>query len=390
MKVLHILTDTNIGGAGSCALTLAKYLNRPGKCEIEVILPENSALRPDFEKIGVNVTEARWIADRSFHPRAVIRLMRLISEKNPDVVHTHAVLSGRVAARLRGKCRIVYTRHSVFDVPEKNKRFPRKQLIGFVNNFFSDAIIAVSPAAKENLTGMGTDPNKIHIIMNGAEPVPVMTDAERAAVRRGYGLDGNDFVVSMIARLVPVKGQDVLLDAAKILAASPPGIKCGNPSDGKKLKFLFAGEGPAEAALREKIAVEKISGVIFAGFVSDVAKIFNITDLQANASCGTDATSVSLLQGMSLGIPAVASEFGGNPYVIRDGVNGLLFPVKDARALAGSIRRLCLDKALYAKTAQNARRIYAEEFTAEAMAERTFALYAQLVPYGRETSQKKH
>lgn len=370
MKVLHILTDTNIGGAGKCALTLAKYMNGPG-CGVEVILPENSAIRPSFEKIGVPVTEAAWIGERSFHPRAVAALLRLIREKKPDIVHTHAALSGRVAAKMYGRCKIVYTRHSVFDVPEKNRRFPRRQAMGFVNNFFSDAIIAVSPAAKDNLTATGADPKKIHVIMNGAEPVTALGPAERAEIRRVYGIGEGDFVILDAARLVPEKGHEILLNAAKILAEKP--------LFEKKLKFLIAGSGPEEARLKEKAAAEGIPGVIFAGFVEDMDRIFNITDLQVSASYGTEATSVALLQGMSLGIPAAASDFGGNPYVVKNGVNGLLFPSKNAEALAEAIRSLCSDRVMYDKMAKNARKIYEDEFTARIMAERTKALYKQLV-----------
>jgi glycosyltransferase involved in cell wall biosynthesis len=53
--------------------------------------------------------------------------------------------------------------------------------------------------------------------------------------------------------------------------------------------------------------------------VSEIYKIENIMDLQINASYGTEATSLSLLEGMCLGVPAVVSDFGGNPYVIEDG-----------------------------------------------------------------------
>lgn len=83
----------------------------------------------------------------------------------------------------------------------------------------------------------------------------------------------------------------------------------------------------------------------FAGFVEDVTPLMNITDIQVNASYGTEATSLSLLEGMSLGIPAVVSDFGGNPGVITDGENGLITPQKDADALADALIRLCGDEA---------------------------------------------
>ena len=48
---------------------------------------------------------------------------------------------------------------------------------------------------------------------------------------------------------------------------------------------------------------------------------------------------MALLEGMSLGLPSVASDYGGNPWVIQDGENGLLFPTKDSQALADAMAR---------------------------------------------------
>ena len=81
--------------------------------------------------------------------------------------------------------------------------------------------------------------------------------------------------------------------------------------------------------------------IIFTGFISDVDKLMSITDVQANASFGTEATSLALLEGMSLGIPAVVSDFGGNPGVIKNGQNGYIVPKQNSKALA-DILKYCL------------------------------------------------
>jgi glycosyltransferase involved in cell wall biosynthesis len=88
---------------------------------------------------------------------------------------------------------------------------------------------------------------------------------------------------------------------------------------------------------------------------------------------------MALLAGMSLGIPAVASDFGGNPHVISDGENGLIFPKKDSAALAKAILKLKEDRQLYEKMSKRAREIYSERFTLDAMGEATYALYEQLL-----------
>ena len=122
-----------------------------------------------------------------------------------------------------------------------------------------------------------------------------------------------------------------------------------------------------------------LNNVIFTGFIKTIWEIENIMDLQLNASYGTEATSMSLLEGMCLGIPAAVSDFGGNPYVIQDGVNGVIFPKKDSKALAQAILRCKNDPELYGKMAENCPKIFEERFTGKVMAEQIESIYHRLV-----------
>ena len=148
----------------------------------------------------------------------------------------------------------------------------------------------------------------------------------------------------------------------------------------KSVKFFIAGTGSYESALKEKaksLGLEE--NVIFTGFIDDVDKLMNITDIQVNASYGTEATSLALLEGMSIGVPAVVSDFGGNPGVVKDGVNGLVVPKQSSAALAKGILKLLTDEEAYAKMSDGAVRIFNKTFTAKAMTRNTEDLYIKVI-----------
>ncbi len=275
-------------------------------------------------------------------------------------MHTHASLSGRVAARLFGKCKIIHTRHSVF--PARGCRL----LNGLINNFFSDAIIAVSPAAKDNLLAEGADGRKITVIYNGTAPAYECAPEERGLLRVKYGVPPDAFVAAQAARLTEVKGQQYVLDAAKLLR-------------GKNILFLLAGGGDMKEMLEKRIEDEDIKNVRLLGFISDIGEIYNLCDAQINASHGTEATSMALLNGMSLGKPAIATDYGGNPYVISDGVNGLLIPCRNAEAISEAVEKLMNDRLLYRSLSEGAKKEYAARFTAKEMANKTEELYRRVL-----------
>ncbi len=182
IKAINVISDTNIGGAGRILLGFLESYDRE-KISLEVFLPPESFLKKEIESRGVPVTEVPGIEDKSFDWGAVSRLRKLFKEKAPDIVHAHATLSARVAAKGLPGVGVIATRHSVFDQPEKMKRFPRKNISGFINNFFADRIIAVSPAARDNIVEIGADERKISVIFNGVAETRRLSPAEKIRAR---------------------------------------------------------------------------------------------------------------------------------------------------------------------------------------------------------------
>ncbi len=361
IRVLNIISDTNIGGAGRVLLNYLRYTDRE-RFETLVALPRGSLLGPVLEEAGGRVLEVDGIADRSFD-RGDIKLLReLIRRERPGLVHTHGCFSGRIAARREG-VPVIYSRHSAFPVPAKLRYPPGRWVNKLVNEHYADRIIAVSPAAAKNLTDGGISPGKITVMMNGVAPVARCADT--AQLRRGWGIGPEDFTLGILARLEDYKGHMDILQALHSLKG-----------EGRRVKLLIAGTGPFEEALRQETArLELEEEVRFLGFVTDVAPLLSVLDLQLNASYGTETSSLSILEGMSMGLPAVVSDYGGNPWLIDDGEDGLLFPTRDASALARAVARLMDDRGELSRMGDRAAEIFRQRFTGEIFAQNIENVY---------------
>lgn len=377
IKVIEVSSDSNIGGAGKCILTFLKTFDR-SEFEVEAIVPTGSLLKPEIENLKVKVFETENLAEKSLDFNAIIRLRHMFKYLKPDVVHTHASMSARIAAWSMG-IPVVYTRHSVFPQSKKLTSFPGKQINGFINNMTADRIIAVAEAAKDNLTETGIDVHKIKVILNGVEPLAPATAEQTGKLRMLYHIRPDEKVAVMAARLNEVKGHRYFIEAAARLK-----------KEGIKAKFLIAGTGDMEESLKKQISDNNLEDyVIMMGFVKDVTPLMTLMDVQVNCSFGTEATSLALLEGMSLGKPAVVSEFGGNPGVITDGVNGFITPIHDVNTLTEKLRLLFTDDKLYGVMSENCRKVYSTKFTAEANTRAVEAVYKEAAAKRKNNKRKE-
>ena len=371
IKILHVISDTNIGGAGKLLITFLANFGRE-EFEIIVVLPENSLLIPEIEKLGIRTIEAEGIADKSFDISAIKYLREIYQKEQPDIVHTHATLSARIAAKLE-KIKVVHTRHSVhtsqslLKEPGYKKKFPYKHVMGAVNNRLSDMIIATSPVAKMSMLETGTSQKKMATIYNGTNGLAPVTEEERAAFRHKYDIGKHDFVCSIVARIEKVKGHEYVLKAAQMIQRESPYVK-----------ILIAGTGSEEHAIKKMAEELGLKNVIFTGFIQDVREIFAVTDLQINASY-TETTNLALLEGMSMSVPAVASDSGGNPFVINDGVNGVLFEERDYAELSKAILKLKNDPENLEQMRRRSAEIFADRFDSKVMTAKVEDVYRDLM-----------
>ena len=264
IKVIEVSSDTNIGGAGKCLLTLLENFDY-NTFDVKVVLPKNSLLKPHIDKMNIPVIEVDGIADKSLDFTAVKKLRMIFKRERPDIVHTHASMSARIAAKQAG-AKVVYTRHSVFEPSKKISRGIGKVINGMINNHYADSIIAVAEAAKDNLTDTGVKESKIKVILNGVDGLtPVSTD-EKRIIKERFNLPDGYKAVSIVARLEDIKGHDYFIEAADRLLQK-----------GIKARFYIAGTGSYENHLKEKVKnMNRQEQIIFTGFISDVDKLIDV------------------------------------------------------------------------------------------------------------------
>ena len=367
IRVLHIISDTNIGGAGHCLINYLKYCDR-AKFAVAAVVPRGSLLVPEIRAQNIPLAEVDGMRDKSFDPAAIRKLRAIIRRERPQIVHTHGSLSGRIAARQAG-AKVIFTRHCVFPVPDRVKRGPGRWLNKALNEHYADRIIAVSPAAAENLTDGGISAEKITVLINGVPPMPRSPREETQALRAQWGIGDGDFVLGILARLEDYKGHMDILSALRVLR-----------EEGRPVKLLIAGVGSYEDALRRETARLGLEDAVrFLGFVADVAPLLSVLDLQLNASYGTETSSLSILEGMSMGLPAVVSDYGGNPWLIDDGEDGLIFPTRDDAALAVAVARLMDSREELARMGRRAEEIYRARFTGEIFARNIENIYLDIL-----------
>ena len=238
----------------------------------------------------------------------------------------------------------------------------------YVNEFLADDIIAVAEAAKENLTDGGISPKKIKVILNGVEPLKKASQKEIEDMKAKYHIAEGELVIGILARVDAVKGHQYLIEAAEALK-----------KEGRAFKVLIAGTGENEQALKSLVKQKKLEDrVLFTGFLSDVKGFLSILDIQVNASYGTEATSLALLEGMSMGLPAVVSNYGGNPGVIVHGENGYLFESQSSEDLARYLKKTMDDTEHYQYMQKKAIQIFQQKFTAQMYARNIEKVYEGL------------
>ena len=359
LKVMQVLTDTNIGGAGIWLLNFLKAYDRQ-KLDVTVVLPCGSQLGERVERLGVRCIAAENIADVSFSKDGIKSLREIIEEEKPDVVHTHASLSARIAAKLSGVA-VVNTRHCL--EPEKSgiKRICYRML----NRLLSDRAVAVSKAVYKNLTDDGISPDKLDVVYNGVEPLVKYSPEQRAAARERLGLDGS-LAVGIFARLEPVKNHMLFLNAAAAAYELFPSFR-----------FVIVGDGSMRKALEAE--VEKLGiadAVIFTGYVEDITELMNAIYINVLTS-DREAMSISLVEGMTVAKPCITTDAGGPREVVENGVSGVVIPTGDAVNLTAALLKFASDPELRTKLGEEGERIAYEKFSPAEMCRKLEEIYSR-------------
>jgi glycosyltransferase involved in cell wall biosynthesis len=265
--------------------------------------------------------------------------------------------------------------------------FPLKKNFLSRRKYFqkTDAIIAISDGVKKVLTEGGVDPLRISVVPSGIDFSIYDQDLPRDFLHREYGFDSGDYLVGIVAQLEDHKGHRYLIEAAKILKEKT-----------RKVKVIIVGEGSLKLELTRQAQRLQVKDLVyFMGFRSDIPRVLASLDLFVLSS-HLEGLGSSIMDAMACRLPVVATRTGGIPELVKNGRTGLLVPVRNPAALAEAILTLYRDKRLAARLGQAGHDFVHRNFSAEAMAQRTVAVYDKIATakgvqlHDKAADQKAH
>jgi sugar transferase (PEP-CTERM/EpsH1 system associated) len=265
------------------------------------------------------------------------RLLKILRELRPDIIHTRnlAALDVQVLGLLLPGVRRVHGEHGrdIYDLEGKNWKY--RQLRKFMR-LFVDRYIAVSRDLEVwLLQSIGVRRQRVHQIYNGV-------DSEKFRPRKGerpqvfptaMSTDASSVVIGSVGRLVEVKDQQLILRAVSLMLEQAPEWR-------RRLRIALVGDGPLRVALERQIDQLGLTGLVWlAGNRDDIPTLLQAMDLFVLPSLG-EGISNTILEAMAAGLPVIATDVGGNRELVKEGVNGRLFPVGDAMALCAILNQL--------------------------------------------------
>jgi glycosyltransferase involved in cell wall biosynthesis len=331
MKILYVITGLNYGGAETQLVKTVLHLRTFGEDVQVVSLTPPLAYTEKLKEAGVPVISL-GIQRKTPDFRPLFRLVRLINQWKPDIVHAHMVhanLLVRIARPLSSIPVLICTAHNV---SERGRRGSGKlrELAYRLTDPFCDLTLQVSQAGVERYVKIRAVPrHKIRYFPNGVDLDEFKPDPEaRARLRRVMRLEGL-FVWLAVGRFDPQKDYFTMIQAFRTVQGEQPASR-----------LLIVGEGPLRLAM-EKIATEfgLKEKMIFLGIRRDIPDIMNAADAYVMSSAWEGLPNV-LLEAHATGLPAVATDVGGNREILKDGITGFIVPPKSPEALAQAMLRL--------------------------------------------------
>lgn len=356
MKITQVITDENIGGAGILLSLITEGLK--SEYDFEILLPRGSVLKERLPE-GVRITPFPMHGKGAVGD--ILRFYRYFKSHPCDILHTHAAFGARLGGAMAGIPRLYSTRHCAMG------EHTLPPLYRSLYDRVTTLTVATAAAAEEELLREGVPKERIRLIYNGTKEPPRLSAGEKKKLRRSLGLKDTDILLGCVGRLERVKGQDLLLQAMHILLKK-----------GWELHLLLVGEGSERKSLTALCeALDLTQRVHFIGYTDTPHLYQNLFTLNINPSRGTETSCLATSECAALGVPTVASDFGGNRECVAHEVSGLLFKSEDAEGLASAIEKALSDRALMELLRRGARKRYETMFTLSHMLEGYRRLYGE-------------
>ncbi len=365
INVVHLVEELTIGGLEKTLTAVVLNLNKK-KYNVSVwCLREGGFFADKLVKEGIDVNILHISTSRN--PLSIYKLYRLLKSHKFDIIHTHAYSAGtigRISAFLAGIPVIISHNQNVYDYYNSYYHF-----VEWLLSFITDRIICASETVRRfTEEKQRVDPKRLLTIYNGIENVCPVDEKDTFNIRKEFGVPINHTVMGTIAQFSKKKGLVYLIKSASILLEHR-----------KDVNFLLVGEGSIMEELKKlcvNLKVEK--NFIFAGERSDVPEILSLIDIFVLSSI-REGLPLAILEAMDCGKPIIATNVGGVPEIVKNGINGILVQPKDPEALYSAMKELLDDRGKMEKMGYEGKKICGNNFSSKVMVDRVEELYDKLV-----------
>jgi glycosyltransferase involved in cell wall biosynthesis len=384
VRVLRLIARLNMGGPALHVAYLTRGLASRGyrtTLAAGSLAHGESSMSFVAEELGVEVVPLRHL-HREVSPLSdlltVARLVSLIREFRPQILHTHTAKAGtvgRLAAVLAGPARppiVVHTFHGHvlrgYFNPASNAVFRglERALARATTR-----LVAVSPEVRDELVALGVAPTeKFSVIRLGLDlesRVRARGD-DGGELRSLLGIPPSAFVVGWIGRMTAIKRvPDVLAAFARLRAR------------GIDARLCLVGDGPDRELVERRAHELGISReTLFVGYQREIGPYYGLFDvlLLTSANEGTPAVAIEAL---AAGRPVVATDVGGVGDVVSDGVDGILIREGDVEAAASALERLARDRELARRMGATGSGLVTQRYSVARLVDDVDALYRSLL-----------
>jgi glycosyltransferase involved in cell wall biosynthesis len=326
VRILLLSTSMGMGGADQQVLILARAMQARGHEVSIVVLAPLGQMAEEAARDGIPIESLELRRDLGAFSR-LRRLVRLVRERHPDILHSHMVHANLLASAIRRFAPVpalIATIHSI------KAGGPLRIAAYRLSSRAVDRFTIISRLAAEHYVAIGAIPARlVQVVPNAVDTVRFRkSETARVRLRSELGL-GDAFVWLAVGRFEEAKDNPTMIAAFARLAASHPDSL-----------LLLVGKGSLQGEVERLVEQNGVQGrVRFLGVRRDVPEVMSAADAYVLSSAW-EGMPVVLLEAAAVELPIVATRVGGVAEVVDDGSTGLLVPKRDSAALAGAMVRI--------------------------------------------------
>ena len=364
--IVHVIYRLAVGGLENGLVNLINNMPREKYRHVIICADTYTDFRNRIHRNDVEVYALNKKPGNDFF--AYWRLWRLLRRLEPDIVHTRnlGTIEYVLPAKLAGVKYCVHGEHGrdMTDIDGTNTKYIklRQFYSWFINHF-----IAVSKDLEQWLNKIvSIEKSKISQIYNGVNITRFGTKTYRDINDEKNKL--SKFVIGSVGRLQAEKDQSTLVKAFEIFQQ-----KYSNA------ELHLVGDGPDRGVLEDLVtSLGLMDKVVFHGRCDNVPQLMSMLDVFVLPSLG-EGVSNTILEAMSCGLPVIATNVGGNPELVEDGVTGYLVDAASPVAIAQALKKY-VDHARSITLHGSAGRMSVEKkFSMEKMCQNYMAVYDKLL-----------